>query len=271
MAKDRDRRAAHVTTADINTYIVSRQSEGAANASINRELAALKRAYSLAMRSSPPRVHVRPYIPMLEENNTRTGFFEEHQFRAVQAALPIIYQGVVGFAYITGWRVAAEVLPLQWHQVDFGVGTVRLEPGTTKNKEGRTFYMTPELRATLEGQRAASDALQRTQGAIIPWVFHRNGEPIKGFRKAWKAACIAAGCPGRIPHDFRRTAVRNLERAGVPRSTAMKMVGHKTESVYRRYAIVDQQMLREGSEKYAAGQSSGQSGQKSSALRLVNH
>ena len=80
-------------------------------------------------------------------------------------------------------------------------------------------------------------------------VFHRDGERIRGFRGAWESACKAAGCPGRIPHDFRRTAVRNLERAGVPRSAAMGMVGHKTEAIYRRYAIVDAGMLREAAAK----------------------
>jgi integrase len=70
-------------------------------------------------------------------------------------------------------------------------------------------------------------------------VFHRDGAPIRTFRRSWLSACRAAGVPGRIPHDFRRTAVWNLERAGVPRSSAMAMVGHKTETIYRRYAIVD--------------------------------
>jgi hypothetical protein len=80
-------------------------------------------------------------------------------------------------------------------------------------------------------------------------MFHRSGKPIKSFRRAWVTACRKAGIPERLPHDFRRTAVRNLERAGVPRSTAMKMVGHKTESIYRRYAIVDEAMLKEGAVK----------------------
>jgi len=138
-------------------------------------------------------------------------------------------------SYITGWRVRSEVLTLQWRQVDFKAGLVRLDPGTTKNLEGRVFVMTPELRATLEAQLAATEALQRETGAVIPWVLHRTkrGRQLKGFRRAWVQACLDAGVPGRILHDLGRTAVRNLERAGVPRSVAMKMVGHKTESVYK--------------------------------------
>jgi integrase len=216
--------------------------------------------FSLAVKGE--RIHRAPHIAMLAEHNVRTGFFEREQYEAVRAHLPAYAQPVVIFAYITGWRVRSEVLTLQ---VDFKAGTVRLEPGTTKNREDRVFYMTPELRATLEAQREATEALQRKTGRIIPWVFHRtkHGRRLNGFRKAWRTACTAAGVPGRILHDFRRTAVRNLERAGVPRSTAMRMVGHKTESVYRRYAIVDEAMLREGSEQLdrvsRAGQSRGQS------------
>ena len=93
--------------------------------------------------------------------------------------------------------------------------------------------------------------MQRKTGRIIPWVFHRDGKPLKTFYKTWHRACRAAGVPGRIPHDLRRTAVRNLERAGVPRSAAMAMVGHKTESIYRRYAIVDEAMLKAGAERLA--------------------
>jgi integrase len=111
---------------------------------------------------------------------------------------------VVTFAYLTGWRVNSEVLPLQWRQVDFAAGRVRLEPGTTKNKQGREFPFTAELRALLEAQRVHTDAVQRVRGAIIPHVFHRQGEPIRWFYDSWRSACQAAGIPGRIPHDFRR-------------------------------------------------------------------
>ena len=111
------------------------------------------------------------------------------------------------------------------------------------------YPLFPQLRAVLEHQRERTRAVERATGQIIPWVFHRDGAPIKTFRRSWRTACRLAGLPGKIPHDFRRTAVRNLERAGVPRSAAMKMVGHKTESVYRRYAIVDQAMLQEAGDK----------------------
>ncbi len=242
-------RAVQVTPADVNAYIAVRQEGEATNGTINRELGGLKRMYSLAVGSG--KLHQAPKIPHLREDNVRTGFFEWGQFQAVHRHLPEYVQPVVTFAYITGWRVQSEILSLQWRQVDLNAGTVRLEPGTTKNREGRTFIMTPMVRATLEQQRAHTEALQREQGRIIPWVFHREGEPIRGFRRSWKTACKKAGQPGRIPHDFRRTAVRNLERAGVPRSTAMKMVGHKTEAIYRRYAIVDEVMMREGAEKLA--------------------
>jgi integrase len=89
-------------------------------------------------------------------------------------------------------------------------------------------------------------------GQVIPWLFHRDGKPIKSLRRAWRTACKRAGLPDRIPHDFRRTAVRNLERAGVPRSAAMKMVGHKTQSIYARYAIADESMLQDGAAKLSA-------------------
>ena len=254
--------AIKVTSADVRAYQAKRQTEGAPNATINRECAALKRMFSVAVKGE--RLHRAPHIGMLQEHNVRTGFFEDHQYEGVRAHLPAYAQPVATFAYITGWRVRSEVLTLQWRQVDFKAGIVRLDPGTTKNLEGRTFVMTPDLRATLETQRAVTDEKQKKTGSVIPWVFHRTkrGRPLKSFRKAWQQACVAAGVPGRILHDFRRTAVRNLERAGVPRSVAMKMVGHKTESVYRRYAIVDAAMLRDVAAKLAAarGQSAGQSG-----------
>ncbi|HTJ08040.1 MAG TPA: hypothetical protein VL393_00005, partial [Candidatus Binataceae bacterium] len=111
----------------------------------------------------------------------------------------------------------------------------------------------PELRGVLEAQRERVSAIERATGTIVSHIFvSPNGAPLVDFRNAWRSACRLAGCPGRLMHDFRRTAVRNLERAGVPRSTAMKLTGHLTDSVYARYAIVDSTMLEEGVAKLAA-------------------
>jgi len=124
---------------------------------------------------------------------------------------------------------------------------VRLEPGTTKNEEGRTFPFEdhPRLAALLEHQLDRTLALQRERGKIIPWVFWWDGEPLQEFRKTWKRACEVAGCPGRLVHDLRRTAVRTLLRAGVTERVAMQLTGHRTRAVFDRYAIVSEVDLRE--------------------------
>jgi integrase len=244
------RRLTAITLPEINRYIAQRQAAEAANASINRELAIIKRAFRLARKAGE--VTFIPEIEMLAEDNVRTGFFERNQFEAVRALLAEPLRPMVTLAYVTGWRINSEVLPLQWRQVDFGAATLRLEPGTTKNKKGRTFVMTTELRAVLEAQRTHTDAVQRQRGMVVPWVFHRRGERIKDFRHAWLTACRKAGVPGRVPHDFRRTAVRNLVRAGVSEKIAMTMTGHKTRSVFDRYDIVDEQDLAEAAHKLDA-------------------
>ena len=77
-------------------------------------------------------------------------------------------------------------------------------------------------------------------------VFHRKGRRIKSLKKSWADACTAAGYPGKLLHVLRRSAVRNMERAGLSRSVAMQLTGHKTEAVYRRYAITSEADLREG-------------------------
>jgi hypothetical protein len=158
---------------------------------------------------------------MLKEHNVRRGFLEPSQFAAVQAHLPAALRPLLAFDYLTGWRLASEVMPLEWRQVDWEGRTIRLEPGTTKNDEGRTFPFTAALEAILVAQKAVHDGLRKA-GRIVPFVFHRNGKRIKHCRKAWDTACTQAGVPGRLLHDMRRSVVRNLERDGVPRSAARR-------------------------------------------------
>ncbi|WP_447983231.1 tyrosine-type recombinase/integrase [Nitrospira sp. Nam74] len=242
--------AIDITLDRLDAYVAARLADNIALATIKNDLSILRRAFRLAQRAGKA---VCPPFPILSVHNVRTGFFERPDFEAVRRHLPSALQPVVTFAYLTGWRTQSEILPLQWRQVDFSAGTVRLDPGTTKNDEGRVlpFVVLHELENLLTAQHDLTAQLERDKDVIIPWVFHRDGRRILDFRKAWSDACTRAGVPGRIPHDFRRTAVRNLERAGVPRSVAMKLTGHKTESVYRRYAIVSEADLADGMKKLA--------------------
>lgn len=219
----------------------SEAKKGATNATINRELSALKRMLRLGAIRTPPTVDRVPYIPMLKENNTRKGFFEHGQFLALKQALPSHLQGFVTFGYKTGWRVS-EISNLKWSNVDRDQGIVRLEVGSTKNDEGRTIYLDEELTEITEKQWEARKKNQR----LLPYVFtNENGtDRVKEFRKSWNTACTKAGIDRKLFHDFRRTAVRNMVRSGIPERVAMMISGHKTRSVFERYNIVSDADLR---------------------------
>jgi integrase len=242
--------AIDVTTDRITAYQRERM-KTAKPATVVNELAALKRMFSLGMRAG--KVTQRPYFPTIRVQNARSGFFEDAELELVLQHLPAHLRPLIAFLHITGWRVG-EAKGLTWRQVDLRAGVVRLEPGTTKNNEGRVFPFVahPRLDALIRAQRESTTALERETGQIIPFVFHRGGRPIRSFLDAWQTACKRAAVPGKLVHDLRRTAVRNLERAGVSRSVAMKLVGQKTESIYRRYAIVCEADLSVAVERIAA-------------------
>ncbi len=166
------RRMASLTTSDVRRYIAERQAETTgtwkaydvvakdgkvtnvpervrevakvSNAEVNRELTILKRMFSLAIQAG--KLLHKPQIPLLREDNVRAGFFEHDQLVSLMAHLPAALGPVIAYVYITGGRVASEVLPLEWRQVDFAAGEIRLNAGTTKNREGRVFPMTDDLR-----------------------------------------------------------------------------------------------------------------------------
>jgi integrase len=244
------RRMSSIDEDAIRAYIAARLDAKAKPATVNRELAIVKRAFRLAKK-----LPSKPEISLLDESqNARQGFFERDAFEAVCKRLPKALQPVMRFAFLTGWRVRSEILPMTWAQVDTTAKILRLEAGTTKNAEGRTFpYDTlPELVDVIAAQVRSRKALQ-VRGKLCPFVFaSEEGTRLPDFySKAWRAACKAAGHPGKIPHDFRRTAVRNLVRAGVPERTAMMLTGHKTRSVFDRYDIVNEADLRAAVSKLA--------------------
>ena len=234
-------KAVDITTARIKSYVEKRMESGISNASINRELSAIKRMFNLAAQCTPSKVAHVPYVPMLKENNVRKGFIEHEDFLGLIEALPSYLKPVITFAYFSGWR-RSEILGLQWKNINIREGTARLEPGETKNNEGRILYMEDALWALMKG-------LHGKRRLDCPFVFHYKGKRLSDFRGSWKKACQSIGFPGLLFHDLRRSGVRNMIRAGIPERVAMTISGHKTRSVFDRYNIVSQEDLKEAARK----------------------
>ena len=238
-------RARELKTEQVNDYILMRQREGAANASINRELATLKRMFRVAMQEE--KLERAPHIPMLKEDNVRKGFVDYEGFQRLQSAaesdrlwLRIFLE--LGFTY--GWR-RGEILSLRVRQVNLRAHTIRLDAGSTKNGEGREVTMNLRVEALLRqavtGQAAEDYVLRRP-----------NGGPVREFRRSWKNLTDRAGLPGLLVHDLRRSAAKALRKAGVPESVIMSTGGWKTASMFRRYAIVSSADQRDAMEKLEA-------------------
>ncbi len=243
-----------IVTAKIKKYIQKRMDEGISNAGINREFSALKRVFSQAARCTPPEVAEIPYVPSLKETNVPKGFFEHGDFLALRDALPDYLKGFVTFGYRTGCRVS-EISNLTWSQANRDQGIVTLDPGETKNDQGRTIYLDKELKLILEQQWKA-----RKKGSkLVQYVFFNStgDDKVKRFDRSWKTACKKAGIGRRLIHDLRRTAVRNMVRAGIPQRVAMMISGYKTRSVFERYNMVsenDPRIAAQKQEAYLEGQ-----------------
>jgi len=282
-------RAKEITTDMIKKYISERKEQLAANGTINRELAFLKRAFSLAVKSE--KLDRAPYIPKLAENNVRQFFFEHEDYLKLKAALPEHLIPVIVLAYHSGMR-REEMLSLTWNKVDLVSGRIILAVGSTKNKEGRIIPLAGDLYEVLAHQKQTTEE----QYPGCPYVFHYRGQRIRDSREAWETAlqkcgfkptylCRVCGAVsefpigadrqkqkrvkvngktvktreqeggpllcqecgsdklrrhGRVLHDFRRSAVRNMVRSGVPESICMKLSGHKTREIFSRYNITNE-------------------------------
>jgi integrase len=233
----------------LDEYVDKRRREGAKNATIRYELVVFGRMFTLAIKAKM--LTVKPLLPTLKVQNARKGFFEDEDIARVLPRLPEHLAALVEFLALTGWR-KSEATGLTWAHIDFRAATVRLEPGTTKSGAGRVFPFLahPALGRLLVRQGEMVLSMQREQGAVVPWVFPReDGRRIGQFHKEWTKACGAAGCPGRLVHDLRRTVVRNLVRAGVNEKVAMALTGFKTRAVFDRYHIVSEADLAEAVRK----------------------
>jgi integrase len=219
---------------DIDGYITERLEDGSAKASINRVLQLLKQAYKLAKLPEPE-------IRRLDESdNVRRGFFSEAEIRKVIANLPASLSDFVLFAWLTGMR-KSEIASLRWEDVDGDC--IRLRAENAKNGTARLIPFEGELAELIARRKAARKFEQDKSVVLSALIFHRDGEPIREFRKSWATACRKAGIE-RLFHDLRRSACKNMVAAGVAQVTAMQVSGHKTDSMFRRYAIVSETDLR---------------------------
>jgi integrase len=253
--------ANQLTSREIEDYIAAKRKEGRKNSTINRVTETVRRAYRIGKITAPEIRHLS------EKDNARKGFFSNDEFRRVCSGLPEDVRDFALFAYLTGWR-KNEIASLTWSDIEENV--IRLRAENSKNREARSVVIAGELVGLMEQRKQARLA----NGVLTNLVFHRDGAPVAEFRKAWASACVAAGagkmvcpkcqsegaarkCPrcktrteysGKIFHDLRRTAVRNMVRSGVPQSVAMKISGHKTASMFRRYDIANEDDLKQAIE-----------------------
>ena len=251
-----DSRAIDVTADRIARYVRERLEAKKAPATVNRELAALRRAFRLAVEHE--RIASAPHIRPLAENNVREGFVTADQFEAVVAELAPYLTDLARFARITGWR-RSEPTTLEWPEVDREGRRLRLRGQFSKNGEQRTIPL--DYYTDKESRQWANSALwqiiERRWAARTPigdgaqFVFHRNGQRIKDFRGAWSGACRRAKLPKLLFHDLRRSAVNNFDQAHVPPKVAMRFTGHKTLSVYYRYRITGDDDVRAALEQTA--------------------
>lgn len=239
----------NVDTARLRRYIQERQRAGMLPATIQLELAFLRRAFTLAHTEG--RITEVPRFPHIEVDNARQGFFEAADFEAVCAQLPPVLADMARFAYLSGWR-KLEVQELKWAEVDLRGGIIKLSPERSKSKKGRTLPLVGELWEIIMRREDVRRYETPQLTKLLEWVFHREGQPIRQFKVAWRNACKRAGVEGMMFHDLRRTAIRNLTRAGVSQATAMEITGHRTISVFNRYNIVDEQDMRLAQEKMQA-------------------
>jgi integrase len=209
-----------ITIDRIREFIRHRQKQKIGNAAINRSLALLRRMFNIARLDG--KIQYVPPVQLLKEPPARKGFLELTKFNLLLSNLPEHLQPLITFLYYCGVRIG-EASQIEWSQVDLHAGLIRLESEQTKTSEPRIVPLPDVLIATLKKRKLK-------QGL----VFDKTG-----LRDHWDAATAAAEMPSLLVHDLRRSAVKNLVDAGVPRKVAMAITGHKTEAVFNRYHIVD--------------------------------
>jgi integrase len=222
-------RVVDITAVEIQKYADKRVKAGVARASVNRELAYLRRGFKLMFEAGM--ISTVPVIKLFDGENVRKGFIGFAEFGALLDKIEDAdVRDIVEFLYNSGWR-SGEARALQWSWVDLDGNMIRLPAENSKSKKARALPLTGALLDVIERRL-------KVRRLDCPYVLHRGGKQIKSFRKAFKAAAKEIGYPDLLPHDMRRSAVRNFRRSGLSEHEGMALSGHQTDSVYRRYDII---------------------------------
>ena len=232
---------ASITTDLLRDFSAKRTENGVTGPTVNRNLAMLRRMFKLAERES--KVSNIPYFPMQKESEPREGFLERPKFEKLRTEMPEPLRATLTFCYETGCRAGA-MAKVVWPWVNLAEQEISLPPGIVKNRKPLIVPLSDELTAMLK---------KKFRG-------HGTAFETKNFRREWIKACVKCGLgektgkawyqyKGLVPHDFRRSAVRNLVNAGVDTATAMKITGHRTLHIFMRYNIISTGQLHEAMEK----------------------
>lgn len=203
-----------------------------------------------------------PKLSFFKPDNRRTGFFEKTEHEAVRASLSQPFADAAHFAYLSGWR-REEIEGLTWDRVDRKACEVRLEDSKNDDRRTLPYRLNRELSELIERRWLARQYETKAGTALSAYVFHVDGRPVGDWRKRWQRACVAAGVGryikdekgkirgyrGKLFHDYRHTTVRDLIRAGVDRVTAKLISGHRSDSVFERYAIMTEKEKEQGLQK----------------------
>jgi integrase len=243
-------KALAITRQRLEDYIDAQLALKLAPATVNRRLEVIGKAFRLAKERGL--IGACPSMPHLGEDNQRMGFLEAWQFEGIAGQMEQPFQDVARFCYLTAWR-RGEALRLSWAEVDRASREIRLR--TSKNGRPRTIPMHEPLAELIERRwQARQFTAPRGEEGLSALVFHTNGRPVASTSlwKAWTAACRAAELPGVLFHDLRRSGARDMIRAGVAQSVAMRISGHKTAAVFTRYDITSDEDKRSALEQMEA-------------------
>lgn len=217
------------STSSIKQYVARRKLE-AEPATINKEIAWLRRGFRLGFRNEPRLVQTVPYFPMLEIHNERAGILEHESYRSIRDLLPPYARIAFVISYHTGAR-KGEIRKIRLDAIDLKAERIELRKKTVKNKTARYLPIYGDMRAELEMAISACDSR-------CPFLIQNEGKQVLDWEKSWRTACKAECLDGALFHDLRRTALTNMIEAGFSEKEAMEISGHKTRAVFDRYHIV---------------------------------